>query len=384
MKKRVLLLIVGLCVLMLAGGCSKKNDDVNEKDTDNTTEDSSNDTTDNDANANDDADTEVEAPTKGEYELNEYIKLGQYKDIEVTVEIAEATDEDVETSIDEILAAKPNLEEITDRDDVQDGDIANIDYEGLKDEVAFDGGTATNYNLTIGSGQFIPGFEEKLIGTKVGDKVEIELAFPEDYSQSPDLAGQDVVFKVTVNSILKENPELTLQYVTDNTDYDTIDAYKESIRSDIQKQNETNAASKKTNDVLAAIVENSEITYPQTLLDYYSAQIKNYYTEYASYFGMDFATFLTSSGITEEDFNNDAKEYAEAMTSQELVVKAIIEAEKMELSDSEFEEGVTKLAAEYGYPSSEEFLEIAAEDDIKETLLWQKVLDYVTAEAVEL
>ncbi|MDF2486627.1 MAG: trigger factor, partial [Herbinix sp.] len=244
MKKRVLILIVGICMIMLAGGCSKKNDlndNSEDKDQNTATETEGTDTTDtaDTADTTDPADTTDTTGTtttdkievvKEDFVVGDFIKLGQYKGIEVTVTKLEVTDANVDTAIQEDLTAHTTNEEITDRTDVQNGDIANIDYEGLKDGVAFEGGTATATDLTIGSNQFIPGFEEKLIGTKVGDKVEIELTFPEDYSNSPELAGQDVVFKVTVNAIKKEVvPELNLEYVQANTDYDTVDAYREGI-----------------------------------------------------------------------------------------------------------------------------------------------------------
>ncbi|MDF2538117.1 MAG: hypothetical protein K0S76_1138 [Herbinix sp.] len=383
MKKRALLLVAGLCIAMLAGGCNTKKD-LNQDSNNDVTDDGADNGADN-GTETPDTGTDIATPEKGEYKLEDYIKLGQYKDIEITkVEVAEVTDEDVTAAIDGVLGENPNYEEITDRTDVQNGDVVNIDYEGLKDGVAFDGGTATDANLTIGSGSFIPGFEEQLIGKKVGEKVDLNLTFPEDYSNSAELAGQAVVFKVTVNKILKVNPELTDTYVKSNFDVDTVDAYKVNLRNELKLTNETNAKNEKTNNVLNKIIENSEITHPQTLLDYYSAQMKNYYTEYASYFGMDIASFLGMSGVTEEDFNNDVKSYSETMSSQELVIKAIIEAEKMGISDAEYQEGASELAEEYGYTSSEEFLQTAKEEDVKESLLWQKVLDFITAEANEI
>jgi trigger factor len=133
---------------------------------------------------------------------------------------------------------------------------------------------------------------------------------------------------------------------------------------------------------LDAIAANSQIKYPQGLLDYYTAQIKDYYTQLASYYSMDFASFLTASGKTEDQFNTDAQTYAQTMSSQELIIKAVIETEKMELTDQEYQDGVAKLATDYGYSSSDEFLKNAAESDIRESLLWQKTLDFVTEQAV--
>jgi len=389
MKKRLLLLIMSLCILMLAGGCNSKKT-VDEEGTDTTTEDATDITDIADpavpTGTTDPTDTTAVSPTKEEYVVSDYIKLGQYKGVEVTVDPLEVTEEDIDTAINAALVENTTTEEITDRTDVKNGDIVNIDYEGLKDGVAFDGGTDTDFDLTIGSGSFIEGFEEQLIGAKVGDKKELNVTFPKEYTQSPELAGQAVVFKVTVNAIKKEVvPVLNVEFVQANSEYDTIDAYKESFRASIQAKNEKAMASQKTNNVIAAIIENSEISsYPQTLIDFYSTEMKNYYTQYATQFGMDFAAFLTASEVTEEEFGTQMKLYAESMASQELVIKSIITAESIEISDAEYEAGVTKLAAEYEYPSSEEFLKVATEKDIKETLLWQKVIDFVTAQAKEL
>jgi trigger factor len=236
MKKRVMLLVVSLSIVMLAGGCGSKNDISNYQNTNNTdnagsadqtTDGTSTDGTSTDGTSTDGTDASVTVPEKADYKVDDYIKLGQYKGVKVTVDQLTVTDDNVNTAIQDDLKANATTEEVTDRKDVQNGDIVNIDYEGLKDGKAFDGGTSTGYDLTIGSGKFIPGFEDKLIGAKVGEKVSIDLTFPADYQQA-DLAGQAVVFNVTVNSIKKQViPELTEEYVKSKTSYDTIDAYKE-------------------------------------------------------------------------------------------------------------------------------------------------------------
>jgi trigger factor len=155
------------------------------------------------------------------------------------------------------------------------------------------------------------------------------------------------------------------------------------MRKDLEAKNKQTMEDQKTNNVLTAIIGNSTISsYPQTLLDYYSAQMKNYYTQYASYYGTDFAGFLEASGMTQEDFDKETKSYAEKMASQELVIKSVIEAEKMELTDDEYQKGLTDLAKEYGYTSNDEFLKQAKEEDVKETLLWKKALDFVSSQAV--
>lgn len=371
MKKRVLLLITSLCILMLLGGCKKeantpKDEDVNNQDLTETTVG---------------LDEYVTVPNKEEYTLADFIKLGQYKDIQVSVEKKEVTEEDIQEVINLVLESIPTYEEITDRDQVMEGDIANIDYEGLKDGVAFNGGTAQGYDLEIGSGQFIPGFEDQLIGAKVGEEVELNLTFPEEY-QSEELAGQAVIFKVKVNSLKKEVPStLTDEFVKANTGLESIEAFKEDVRSYLEQQNEENSSYEIMNEVLDTIIKNSEITFPETLINYYTAIYRNNSIDEAEYYNMSLSAYLEQNGKTQETFLEDARVYAEQMTSQELVVWAVIEAEKMELSDEEYNTGLANLAAQYGYPSTEEFLKIATEDDIRETLLIQKAIEFILAQA---
>lgn len=382
MKKRLFMLIMSLSVLALAGGCSKKDDTTEDK----VTEDTQNieDTEDIDE-AKDETGSDLITVTKEAYEVSDYVTLGEYKGIEYTITKLEVTDADVEKAIEDELMANTTEQEVTDRNVVQNGDIVNIDYQGLKDGVAFDGGTAQGYDLEIGSGTFIPGFEDGLIGATVGEQVDVNLSFPEDY-HAADLAGQPVVFKVTINSI-KEIvvPKLTEDYVKENLGFDSIADYKKDVRESLQAENEAIMENEKLKSVIEAVIKNAEIkSYPQNLLDYYSADFKNYYIQYAAYFGMDYATFLSTSGMTEEQFDKEALGYAETMAEQEMVLNAIIKAENLELSDEEYEEGVNKLTQDYGYASKEEFLAIAEEEQVRETLLWQKAVNFILDAAVEL
>ncbi len=384
MKKKLLFLVMSLSILTFAVGCGKK-DVASELDgTDKTTaaEDATEGTP---TNAPTDATTtDTVAPVREAYEVSDYITLGEYKGIEVTVEKLEVTEADIDAAIEAELQANAVDEEVTDRP-VENGDLVNIDYEGLKDGVAFEGGTAAAYDLTIGSGNFIEGFEEKLIGAKIGDKLKLELTFPADYS-STELAGQDVVFNVTINSIKKSVvPELTEEYVKANTDYASIEAYREGSRATLQTTNEKTMEDNKINSVLTTIIDNSEISsYPQTLIDYYKYEMSDYYTQYAAMFGMEFADFLASSGMTEESFATETQTYAESRAAQELALYAIIKTEKMELSDEEYKAGVANILTEYGYESEEVLMESVSKEQITESLIWEKAVKFVTEQAVEL
>ena len=393
MKKKILFLTLSLSMLMLVWGCRKK--DVENK-VDDTTDNAptvtagaadtaTTDGTTTDGTTTDGTAAETVAPTKEAYEVSDYITLGEYKGIEVTVEKLEVTEADIDAAIQTELEANATDEEVTGRA-VENGDIVNIDYEGLKDGVAFEGGTAQAADLTIGSNTFIPGFEEQLVGANIGDKLALDITFPEDYSQSPELAGQPVVFNVTVNSIKKSVvPELTLEYVTTNTDFDTIEAFREGSRATLQTTNEETMKNDKINSVLAAIVENAAVSsIPETLIEYYKYEMTDYYTQYAAMFGMDFAAFLASSGMTEESFATERQTYAESRATQELVINAVIKAEKIELSDDEYKEGLAKIVTDYGYATEAELFETATETQIKESLLWEKAVKYLSEQAVEL
>lgn len=375
MKKK-LLLVMGLGVLLVAGGCAKK-DVASELDSNTEAE-----TVDTGSESTDVTATDT-IPVKENYKVSDYIKLGQYKGVEVTVEKLETTEEDVNAAIQSELENNSTEEEVTGRP-VQNGDIVNIDYEGIKDGVAFEGGTAEGYDLTIGSGTFIPGFEDQIIGANVGDNLELNVTFPENYS-SEELAGQPVVFKVKVNAIKQTViPELTEDYVKNNTDYDSIEAYREAIRAQLQAENEKQMSDNKMIAVLDAIIANSEISsYPQTLLDYYAWEIKNYYTQQAAMFGMEFEDFIAAIGSSVEQFNTSASSYAEQRAAQELVLKAIAEEENITITDAEYEEGVAEIIEEYGYASKEELLAEATEAEIRESLLWEKVFDFIVAAAIE-
>ncbi|NLZ82902.1 MAG: trigger factor [Clostridiales bacterium] len=394
MKKKLLLIVISISLLGLLGGCGKKVDNGKADTTDKNTEESKTDDNSTEDNSvgdiSEDIGTDIESELvvveKEDFVAKDYITLGNYKGIEYTVQKLEVSDDDVEDAINEELQAAAEEKDVTDRTVVENGDTVNIDYEGLKDGVAFAGGTAAGQNLIIGSGSFIPGFEEGLIGATVGEKIDLDITFPEAYQQSPELAGQPVVFKVTVNAI-KEIviPELTEEYVKDTLGLDNIKAYKEEVRKELEDANEATMDNERINNIFQQIIEASVVSsYPQSLIDFYKAELKNNYIQYAYYnYGMKYADFLEASGVTEEEFDADALSYAENMAKQEMVFTGIIETENLGLTDEEFETCVAKIAADYEYATTEELLASIEEDQIRESLLWQKVLDLVVAEAKE-
>ncbi len=386
MKKKILLLMIGLSVMLFAWGCGKKSvaDELNvQKDTpadtaevtkapDNTTGDTAQ------------VSPAPQAPVREAYEVSDYITLGQYKGVKATYDKLEVTDADVEKAIQDELSANSTEEEVKDRA-IETGDIVNIDYEGLKDGVAFDGGTAQGYDLEIGSGNFIPGFEDGLIGHKIGEKVKLDLTFPEGY-QSADLAGKAVVFNVTINTIkVKKLPELNDEYVKSNTDYDTVAAYKDGTRADLTASNEETMKNAKISSILQTIVSNSKISsYPQTLIDYYGYEMESYYTQYAQMYGMDLAAFIEANGMTQDSYDTQKKSYAENRAAQEMVLNSVIKAENMALTDDEYTKGIADYMKKYDVKTEDEFYQkYGTKEQITESLLWEKTVNFLVAQAVE-
>lgn len=386
--KKISAILVLTMVMLLAAGCSKKDNLEGEKVDATPTPTAEAEGTEVTGGAEGTEGT-VEPPVqlKNEivreaYSVEDYIKLGQYKDIEVTVEKLEVTEEDFFLALQaELFSAQASLVDVTDRDVIKRGDTVDINYEGLKDGVAFEGGTG-QIDLLIGSGQFIEGFEEKLIGTKVGDKVELDLTFPEGY-QTEELAGQPVVFNVTVNKL--KNYELTEEYITANTEYKTMEEFKAGRMEELKASRESLLADQKANDVYNAIINDSEISsLPQSVLDYFAMDFKVYYSNYANSYGVDLEGFLTATGTTMERFDENAQEYAKAMATRELVMTAIAKAENIELTEDEYATKVAEYAVQYGFATPEEFVASVDESLLREDILYRKVEEFIVAEAIVL
>ena len=315
--------------------------------------------------------------------LSDYVQLGEYKGIEVTAQDTTVTDEDVETELQsQVENATPIYEEITEGT-VADGDVVNIDYEGTLDGVAFDGGTDTDFNLTIGSGQFIDGFEDGLIGKNIGDTVELNLTFPEDYTVNSDLAGQAVVFTVTINyvqgaEIPQELNDEFVQRVTDGT-YTTVDDYRAYVRSDLETTKAQEAEDTMVNDAWTQIMENA--TYPNEATDLvnyiHDNEMYNFEASLSMY-GMDKDSYLEMMGVTEEELEADLMDYSQNAARSRLLIRAIVEAEGMdEISDEEYQSGCETLAEQLGvtadtlssYYSEQAIRDIIYQDRVREFLL---------------
>lgn len=320
-----------------------------------------------------------------EIDVENNVTLGDYKGIEVVNSAAEVSDEEVEAYIEYMMSMYSDLEEVTDRDVVENGDVANIDYEGKKDGVAFEGGTAAGYDLAIGSGAFIPGFEEGLVGVKKGETVDIPLTFPENY-HAADLAGAEVVFTVTVNGIYQEvtsefNDEfvegLGIENVTTTEEYRAYlksmmeESYAEQAKQDVEFQ------------VISIVTENAQVKeVAQGLIDkFYEINMSNMSYQ-ASMYGMDVESFVSSYyGMDAETFEAETVAAAEESAKQAMVCLKIAAQENITVSEVEMNAAMEENYAAYGHASVEEFKSTVDLQEYKDSLLLTKIVDFLVENA---
>ena len=283
---------------------------------------------------------------------NDYVTITKYKGVEIDkVDSTKVSDDDVESQINSVLQSKATTTEVTDRA-AQNGDTVTIDYEGKKDGVAFDGGTATDAQLTLGSGTFIDGFEDGVVGHNIGDTFDLDLTFPENYGNE-ELAGQAVVFTVTLKAISQTDvPELTDEFVQSVSDTSkTVEEYKKEVKKSLKKNNEENEKNTIKQNAWKAVLENTTVNkYPKKDLKNMNSSIKSQYENMASYYNLDFADFLTQyMNMDEETFNTKATQAAKDQVKANLAADLIIEKAKIDVSDKVLEKKYKEYADAYGY-----------------------------------
>ena len=319
---------------------------------------------------------------------SKYVELGDYKGIEYTMDVAEVTDDQVNQQIDSFLDGLAETEEVTDRA-VEDGDTVNIDFKGTKDGEEFEGGSSEGYDLVIGSGSFIDGFEDGLIGHEIGDEVSLDLTFPEEYPQNEDLAGQDVNFKVTINSIsVKNTPELTDKVVADNTDYDNVEDYKASVRKSLEDSNKSSAEQQAQADVFNKVVENSKITgYDEDevneLIDKEFDTFKQTAESYKSY-GYSYDDVLAANCYSSEDeLKEGITQYVKKYLDQVMVLYCIADKEGITVSSEETDAMVEEYMTTYSVKTKDEVYDYFGDDYFEVSILSQKVRDFLMENAVQ-
>ena len=323
----------------------------------------------------------------GEKELsNDYIKVKKYKGLEVDkVEVTEVTDVMVEDDIQNTLKSNAKTNEITDRK-VAEGDVANIDYVGKIDGEEFEGGSYEGYDMEVGNANFIDGFEDGLVGLKPGETVDLELAFPEDYSNE-EVAGKDVVFTVTVNYIAEsEVPELTDDFVKSvSEESTTVDEYKEEVKKTLTENYEADAEETLQNEVWSKLLENIEvIKYPEGKVEESKESLAGQYESMAGYYGMEMADFLTNyMGMTEEQFDEKMLESAQSSVKGEIALELIAEKEKLTPTDEEYKAKYEEYVEMYGYEDVDALIEAAGEETLQQIALQEVVLDWLVDNCVQ-
>ena len=312
------------------------------------------------------------------------VKLGEYKGLEVDKVSTRVTQKEVDAKIQE--EAEKNAREVvvTDRP-VADGDEVILDFEGFVDGEAFEGGKGENYPLTIGSGSFIPGFEEQLVGAEAEKEVEVKVTFPEDY-HAKDLAGKDAVFKCKVNEIhVKEVPEADDDFAQDISEFDTLAEYKEDIKKNLMEQKEKEAKAAKEAAVVAKVVENATMEIPDAMVD---TQVRNMADDFARRIqsqGLTVDQYFQFTGMTAEKLFEQMRPDALKRIQNSLVLEAVAKAENIEISDERVEEELQKMADAYKMELDKvkSLMDDAAIDQMKDDLAIQAAVDLVRDAAKE-
>ena len=278
-----------------------------------------------------------------EVALKPEVKLGKYKGVTVDKVSTEVTDEEVDAEVGRERENNARNVEVTDRP-VKDGDITTIDFEGFVDGVPFEGGKGENYPLTIGSGTFIPGFEEQLIGAEIGREVEVNVTFPEDY-QAEELKGKAAVFKCTVKEIKeKELPELDDEFASEVSEFETLAEYKADVRGKLEEKKAKEAKDAREAAVIDAIVKDSDMEIPEPMLETQQRQMVDEFAQRIQMQGLSMEQYMQFTGASYDQLTEQVKPQAEKRIQSRLVLEAIAKAENITATDEEFEEELKVMA----------------------------------------
>ena len=319
-----------------------------------------------------------------EVALKPPVKLGKYKGVEAEKMDLEVSDADVDAEIEKQRNTNARTVEVTDRA-VKDGDIVTLDFEGFVDGVAFEGGKGTDYPLTIGSGAFIPGFEEQLVGFEIGKEGDVNVTFPEDY-QAENLAGKAATFKCTVKAIkAKELPELNDEFASDVSDFDTLAEYKEDVKNKLVERKTDEEKAKREDAVVKAVIEDSDMELPEAMIETQQRQIVNDFAQRLQMQGMNFDQYMQYTGNTVDKMLEQVRPQAIERIQARLVLEAVAEAEKITVSDDDFEAELAKMAEQYKM-DADKLKGLMGEGELKtmrEDLTVQKAADFLVENVKE-
>lgn len=307
------------------------------------------------------------------------VKLGDYKGLKVAKLPTEASDEDVENELKTVQESRARLVVADDRE-AQTGDTVSLDFEGFVDGVAFEGGKGENYPLELGSGSFIPGFEEQVAGHKIDEEFDVNVTFPEEYEES--LAGKDAVFKCTIHEIkAKELPELDDDFAQDVSEFDTLDEYKADLKKQISEKKEADAKTDMENQLLEQITDNMKAEIPECMFAKRCDEMVQDYSYRLQMQGLDLNTYLQYLGQDMDSFKETFKEAAEKQVKVSVALRAIIEAEKIEATDQDIDKEAAKIGEQYGMDAEQVKKAIPAEQ-LAEDVKRNKAVDMIVEAAV--
>jgi trigger factor len=312
------------------------------------------------------------------------VTLGEYKGIKVEKREATVTDDEVMANIEKELEQNARMLTIDNRP-IQMDDIAVIDFDGSVDGVPFEGGKGENYSLTIGSHSFIDNFEEQLIGKSLGEEVDVNVTFPEDY-HAKELAGKPALFKVKIREIkVKELPKLDDDFAQDVSEFDTLDEYKESIRAKIKEGKEKELKTAKENEVIDKIIENATMDIPEPMIDTQVRQMADDFAQRLQYQGLSVEQYFQFTGMDPQKFIDSLRPQALKRIQSRLVLEAIVKAENIEVTEEELEKELTEMATMYKMELDKvkEILGDKEKENIKTDIAVQKAVDLVTEAAIE-
>lgn len=319
-----------------------------------------------------------------EVALKPEVKLGKYKGVKVEKADTEVTDEEVDKEIDKERESNARNIDVTDRA-VKDGDIVTLDFEGFVDGTAFEGGKGENYPLTIGSGTFIPGFEEQLVGAEIGKETEVNVTFPEDY-QAEDLKGKAAVFKCTVKEIKeKELPTLDDEFASEVSEFETLAEYKADIRGRLEERKAKAAREAKEAAVIEEIIKDSDMEIPEAMIETQQRQMIDEFAQRIQMQGLTLEQYFQFTGASYDQMIEQVKPQAEKRIQSRLVIEAVAAAEKIEATEEDYEEELKSMAEAYQMEVDKvkELLPEKSVQQIKEDIAVKKAAEFVVDNAKE-
>ncbi|MEB7823557.1 trigger factor [Staphylococcus chromogenes] len=309
------------------------------------------------------------------------VELGDYKSLEIEKQDTELTDEEVETTINQRLEAMADMV-IKEDGKVEEGDTVNLDFDGYVDGEQFEGGQADGYDLEIGSGMFIPGFEEQLVGLKVGEEKDVEVTFPEEY-HAEELAGKPATFKTKINEIkTKEVPELDDELANElDSEANTVDEYKENLRKQLAESKATEAENVQKEEAITKATDNAKVDIPDAMIKTEEDRMLQEFAQRLQQQGLNLETYFQISGQSEEDLRGQMKEDAEQRVKTNLTLAAIADAENIEASDEDVEKELETMSSQFGISVDDIKSTLGNTDIVKNDVRVKKVIDLLVNEA---